>query len=203
MSTIKADAITASTGTNTNIGITGKGSGKVKLGDGNLLFPDADGSANQYIKTDGSGNLSFGAITETSGSQYFFINLSGTQVIGTTSNTKVEFDTVVHDTENDFDDSTNYRYDFDAGTAGLWMIGHYVYMQNANALAGSFLSKTGTIVDLQWINAGAQSNKFGGVYLDTYTADDFVHVETYQQSGSNKNCLSGRNGTTFWGVRLA
>ena len=62
MSTIKADAITASTGTNTNIGITGKGSGKVKLGDGNLLFPDSDGSANQYIKTDGSANLAFATL---------------------------------------------------------------------------------------------------------------------------------------------
>ena len=62
MSTIKADAITASTGTNTNIAITGKGSGKVKLGDGNLLFPDADGSANQYIKTDGGGNLAFATL---------------------------------------------------------------------------------------------------------------------------------------------
>jgi len=62
VSTIKADAITASTGTNTNIGITGKGSGKVKLGDGNLLFPDADGSAGQYIKTDGSANLAFATL---------------------------------------------------------------------------------------------------------------------------------------------
>ena len=59
MSTIKADAITASTGTNTNIAITGKGSGKVAIGDGTLLFPDADGSANQYIKTDGSANLAW------------------------------------------------------------------------------------------------------------------------------------------------
>ena len=62
MSTIKADAITASTGTNTNIGITGKGSGKVAIGDGTLLFPDADGSANQYIKTDGSANLEFATL---------------------------------------------------------------------------------------------------------------------------------------------
>ena len=59
MSTIKADAITASTGTNTNIAITGKGTGKLKLGDGELLFPDVDGSANQYIKTDGSANLAW------------------------------------------------------------------------------------------------------------------------------------------------
>ena len=61
MSTIKADAITASTGTNTNIAITGKGSGKVKLGDGNLLFPDSDGAAGTAIVTNGSGTLSFAA----------------------------------------------------------------------------------------------------------------------------------------------
>ena len=59
MSTIKADAIVASTGTNTNIAITGKGTGKVALGDGALLFPDADGTANQVIETDGAGALSF------------------------------------------------------------------------------------------------------------------------------------------------
>ena len=62
MSLIKADALTASSGTNTNIAITGKGSGKLKLGDGELLFPDADGSANQYIKTDGSANLAFATL---------------------------------------------------------------------------------------------------------------------------------------------
>ena len=62
MSTIKADAITASTGTNTNIGITGKGTGKVVLGDGNLIWPDADGSTGQYIKTDGSANLAFATL---------------------------------------------------------------------------------------------------------------------------------------------
>ena len=62
MSTIKADAITASTGTNTNIALTGKGSGKVAIGDGTLLFPDADGSTGQYIKTDGSANLAFATL---------------------------------------------------------------------------------------------------------------------------------------------
>ena len=62
MSTIKADAITASTGTNTNIAITGKGSGKVAIGDGTLLFPDSDGSTGQYIKTDGSANLAFATL---------------------------------------------------------------------------------------------------------------------------------------------
>tara|TARA_R110001606_G_scaffold87778_2_gene197830 strand:+ start:1549 stop:2196 length:648 start_codon:yes stop_codon:yes gene_type:complete len=58
MSDLKVDAITAANA-NTAITIKGAGTGKVKLGDGNLLFPDADGSANQLIKTDGSGNLAF------------------------------------------------------------------------------------------------------------------------------------------------
>ncbi len=58
MSTVKADTVTAVT-TNGNVTIQGNGTGKVALGDGALIFPDADGSANHIIKTDGSANLSF------------------------------------------------------------------------------------------------------------------------------------------------
>ena len=58
MSTISVNSITAKTA-NSDLTLTGNGTGKVVLGDGNLIFPDADGSADQLIKTDGSGNLSF------------------------------------------------------------------------------------------------------------------------------------------------
>ena len=61
MSTLKADAVTAKS-TNTNIAVTGAGTGKVALGDGALTFPDSDGSANQPIITDGSAGLSFGTL---------------------------------------------------------------------------------------------------------------------------------------------
>jgi hypothetical protein len=59
MSDLKVDGIIASTGTNTALTIQGKGSGTVDIGDGALSFPDADGSANEFIKTNGSGVLSF------------------------------------------------------------------------------------------------------------------------------------------------
>jgi hypothetical protein len=59
MSDLKVDGIIASTGTNTALTLQGKGSGKVDIGDGALSFPDADGDADQVIKTDGSGALSF------------------------------------------------------------------------------------------------------------------------------------------------
>ena len=60
MSTLKTDAISAATGTNTNLALTGKGTGKVALGDAALLFPDADGSSSgDVLQTDASGVLSF------------------------------------------------------------------------------------------------------------------------------------------------
>jgi hypothetical protein len=53
----------ASSGDDTNIDLklTPKGTGKLNL-DG-IKFPNADGSANQVLKTDGSGNLSFTTLT--------------------------------------------------------------------------------------------------------------------------------------------
>ena len=59
MSTLETDLVQAATGTNTALKLKGKGSGVVKIGDGELSFPDADGSSDQIIKTDGSGALSF------------------------------------------------------------------------------------------------------------------------------------------------
>ena len=61
MSDLKVDGITAATA-NTAVTIKGLGTGKVVLGDGELIFPDADGSAGQYIKSDGSANLAFATL---------------------------------------------------------------------------------------------------------------------------------------------
>ena len=58
MSSLSVDAITAKTA-NTNLTLTGSGTGKVVLGDGSLVLPDADGTAGQFLQTNGSGTLSF------------------------------------------------------------------------------------------------------------------------------------------------
>ena len=60
--TLNGNAIT-STDTNGNITITPHGSGKVIL-DG-LSHPTADGTNGQFLKTDGSGNLSFATVIST------------------------------------------------------------------------------------------------------------------------------------------
>lgn len=67
MSVLESDAVTAATGTNTNLALTGKGTGKVALGDAALLVPDADGAAGQILTTNGSLALTFAATPGTSG----------------------------------------------------------------------------------------------------------------------------------------
>ena len=62
MSTLKADSVTASSGVNTDLALTGKGTGKVALGDAALTVPDTDGSANQYLRTTGSAALEFATL---------------------------------------------------------------------------------------------------------------------------------------------
>lgn len=52
-----ADNTISTNASNANLELSGNGSGTVKLGP--LKFPTADGSADQFLKTDGSGNLGF------------------------------------------------------------------------------------------------------------------------------------------------
>jgi len=59
MSILKADEITAAT-TNSTLTLTGAGTGKLRLGDANLQWPDADGSSSgDVLQTNASGVLSF------------------------------------------------------------------------------------------------------------------------------------------------
>lgn len=54
--------IISATGEDPNIGmtLTPKGTGTVNIGTAALKFPNADGTSGQFLKTDGSGTLSFG-----------------------------------------------------------------------------------------------------------------------------------------------
>lgn len=57
---------------NISLRLLAKGSAFVRIGDGLLAFPDADGTANQTILTDGSGALSFGGAVPIVGDRVTF-----------------------------------------------------------------------------------------------------------------------------------
>lgn len=51
----------AGTDTDIDLNVKGKGTGSVKLGTAGLKFPNADGAANQVLKTDGAGQIGWGS----------------------------------------------------------------------------------------------------------------------------------------------
>ena len=66
-------------------------------------------------------SITSGAIANTPA---FYAHLSSNQTIGTASYTKVQFDTELFDTDNAYDNSTNYRFTVPSGKAGniLYMV---------------------------------------------------------------------------------
>ena len=116
--TSNAPEISATGGdTNIDLKITPKGSGKLNL-DG-IKFPNADGSADQVLKTDGSGNLSFGEVsggeqwqsvktstfTAVAGEGYFVNTTSGVITMNLPAGTLGDFVTFI-DYAGTFDSNT-------------------------------------------------------------------------------------------------
>jgi len=206
VSLIKADALTASSGTNTNIAITGKGSGKVKLGDGNLLFPDADGSAGQYIKTDGSANLAWATpATDISGA-FFQAVPSGNVSLPDSTYTKVTFNTEIYDPKGEYDHSTNHRYQ---PTAGTYLISAKITLVSATDghrwLAVIYKNGSGQNYNYM-INANASDeNTMYISQIVTASGSDFYEIFAWQGSGSTR-AVKGSGDTNhsyFQGHRIA
>jgi hypothetical protein len=62
-----ADNTVKSNASNANLELSANGTGKVSIS--GLLFPTSDGSADQFLKTDGSGNVSFATVSTNSVSE--------------------------------------------------------------------------------------------------------------------------------------
>jgi hypothetical protein len=80
-------------------------------------------SADTFLKTDGSGNLSFAAAGGTNTPAFRAINSSGQNLSGNgTTFTKVQLDTEQYDTASAYDNSSNYRFTVPSGQAGKYFI---------------------------------------------------------------------------------
>jgi hypothetical protein len=80
------DNTVKSNASNANLELDANGSGKVSIS--GLLFPTSDGSADQFLKTDGSGTLSFATVSTNSiseGNSNVTVTDTGTATIGITT----------------------------------------------------------------------------------------------------------------------
>ena len=80
-------------------------------GDKTFILPNADGTTGQFLKTDGSGNLSF-ATPSSGGATHLARAYQSVQQTNLTSGSwvKINLQTENYDTGNNFDSTTNYRY---------------------------------------------------------------------------------------------
>jgi hypothetical protein len=188
MSDLKVDGIIASTGTNTNLTLQGKGTGKVAIGDGALLFPDADGSANQVIETNASGVLSFVSLPSTG------FTLATEQA--TTSGTSVTFGSIPTGTKLIiimFEDvSMNSGADFDVtigDSGGLETSG---YVSSSARMEATAFDMNNSTADFMMKLTDASTIVSGLFTLALKDASNFTWVASYIcKSLTNKMSLGG------------
>lgn len=85
----------------------------------------------------------------------FHVNLSADQAISDATDTKIQFDREVLDTDNAFDNSTNYRFTVPTGQAGKY----FIYM---NVLGSSdAVSATDQVKAMIFVNGSKRGDFFG------------------------------------------
>jgi len=135
-----------------------------------------------------------------SGQNYpaWFVHLNADQTGVTESTaTKVQFDTEVFDTDNIYDNSTNYRITIPSGKAGKYYIESSVFVRyNASSLnrAIAYIYKNGGIVNQNFLDFRAnpiqKTNVTVSAILDL-AVNDYIEIFGYGDSTDGNNVEFG------------
>ena len=176
-----------------------------------LTFPQSI-SADTFLKTDGSGNLSFASAGGTN-TPNFHAYLNGDQTLASDSATKINFNAESWDTASAFDISSNYRFTVPSGQAGKYFVYSTIYfesytlqIQNTKLIFYVNGSSTGRIAGRNSYNAVnlSQSVIHGSRVLNLSVGD---YIEVYAEFGASSTRTiagDGTNGDTsyFGGYKL-
>ena len=144
-----------------------------------------DTGNNTLLSSDGSGSVTLGSGFPDN-TPAFFATATGTQSLTNNTITKVQFASEVYDTNNAYDNSTNYRFTVPSGYAGKYFI-----YSSLNSFAGAvsnldnfwiYIYKNGSKVFERW---NGFANNY--VYLSTIAASHSMdllegdYIEIYTQ----------------------
>ena len=165
----------------------------------NFKLPQSDGSAGQVLQTDGNGNLSW--VSQPTNTPAFSVYRNGTQSIAHNTYTKVQYNIENFDTDNTFDNSTNYR--FTPAFSGKSYLVASVRLYGTDDFNNYILEihKNGSAV-LRQQNSHwhYESALVSGIV--THDTDDYFEVIVMQQSGSGLDIMGGSQITYFMGYKL-
>ena len=117
----------------------------------------------------------------------FHARLSSNQSISDATVTKVQFDTELFDTNNTYDNSTNYR--FTPGVAGKYVLTSMVQIQNCGneSLYYVRIYKNGsTMSDAMAVFLPGRNDDLSGIItkMDIANTTDYYEIHTYTNGGS-------------------
>ena len=145
-----------------------------------------DFGGNSIITSDGAGNVTVNAAAMKNTPAFQAVRTSD-QSIANTTWTKVQFQTENFDTNNTYDNSSNYR--FTPAVAGKY----YIYTQvrmgglSADIFYASIYKNGATWLDIRNGSDTSGDYVLTGAAIDTADSNDYYEVFVYQNSGGALN----------------
>ena len=136
----------------------------------------------------------------------FFAYLSSNQSVSATTYTKVQFNAELFDSDNAYDNSTNYRFTVPSGEGGKYVVG--VALRKNNFAGSRFQAamrvngSERTILE-QSINTDAYFTVTGNTIM-TLSASDYIEVFAYHNDGGSRSLYgdSSQIDTFFYAYKL-
>ena len=165
--------------------------------------PNASVGASQIVDASiTSGKLASGVLPTNTPS--FMVYRSTVQTIATSTGTKVQFQTEVFDSDNAYDNATNYRFTVPSGKAGKYLFG-YGIMSTTNT-TGRFYAdifKNGTNGFATDEIAYTQYDTLGKTAVLDLSVGDYIEVYVTQFTGGNIDLYQdGQGRTYFFGYKI-
>ena len=165
-----------------------------------LTFPTTDGNADEFLKTDGSGVLSWGSAGGVNTPCFRAVRTSS-QSFSSGVYTKVQCDVETFDVGSAYDHSTNYRF---TPSAGKYLIGGGTHAFGGNSVVSTFrvmIYKNGSAIypDQMITGFGNTGNEQGGntSVLDIANGTDYYELYCILTGGSGNFYNSA-----FWGFKI-
>ena len=173
---------------------------------GEILLSDGSAASLTQIPAANIVGVCTSGLTKTGGfggtnTPAFSVYRNGTQAIANNTATKVQYNTENFDTDNTFDNSTNYRYT-PAFSGKSFLVGS-IRLYGTDDFNNYTLEihKNGTaILRQQNSHWHYESAQVSGIV--THDTDDYFEVYVTQQSGSSLDVMSGIEITYFMGYKL-
>ena len=141
--------------------------------------------ATKTITIGSAGDTAAGVFTNTPS---FLVTLSADQSIATGTDTKVQWNSEIFDTDNEFDSSSNYRWT--CGTTGKYLLSwsvEFAYMTDGKTLAGNLYKNGSEFIKVRPTTGAAGATGFTGSQILNCTVGDYFEIYVYHDYGSNRN----------------